>query len=320
MFDNKLTDKLRLSWGVRYEDYRNIVNSFVSKDNPYKVDTTFHDWLPSVNLIYSVLPKANIRASYSRTVARPLYRELAATQFYDFFQNATLYGTNLSETHIDNYEIRWEHYFVDAQYYSVSLYYKKFKDPIEQKIIIYGADSKTLSWQNAPSAENYGAEVEVRKNFDFISPALKNLFFYANAAYIHSLAFVKGNGSDTANRPMQGQSPYLVNLALQYNEPVSGIGVSVFYNRIGPRIILVGGLENPDVWEQPHSLLDVKISKNFLKNGMVDLTFSDLLHGNDVQFWNLNNDKQYSKNSMSDVILQSRSFGLVTSLSVSYRF
>src|SRR5205085_6357564 len=116
--------------------------------------------------------------------------------FYDFFQNITYYGTRLNETKIDNYEIRWEQYFQNAQYYSVSGYYKKFRDPIEQKIAIAGADSKTVTWQNAPSAELWGLEAELRKNFDFISPALKDLFFYVNASYIQSVAFVKGNGSD----------------------------------------------------------------------------------------------------------------------------
>src|SRR4029079_670695 len=135
----------------------------------YLVDTSFTDYLPSVNLIYSVLPKANLRFSYSQTVARPLYRELAATQYYDFNLNAVFYGAYLGETNVDNYEIRWEQYFANAQYYSVSTFYKKFKNPIEQKIAIAGADSKTITWQNVPSAEDFGIELEARKNLDFIN-------------------------------------------------------------------------------------------------------------------------------------------------------
>lgn len=318
MFDNKFTSKLRLAWGVRYEQYHNIVNSYGAGAIPDTVDRTFKNFLPSANFVYSVLPKANIRASYSQTVARPLYRELASGLFYDFFQNATFYGTNLNQTKIDNYEIRWEQYLNNAQYYSASIYYKKFKDPIEQKIALSASDSRTLTWQNAPSAENYGAEVEFRKNFDFISPAFANLFFYANAAYIKSTAFVKGNGSDTVNRTLQGQSPYLLNFSFQYSEPNLGLNFSALFNQIGERIQFVGGLQDAYIWEQPHALLDFKVGKTFLKNGMIEFTLADVLHKNDNLFWDLNDNKKYDKNY--DAVIQSKSFGMNASLSISYKF
>ncbi|MEP6684387.1 MAG: TonB-dependent receptor [Parafilimonas sp.] len=140
MFDNKFTDKLRLAWGVRYENYHNKLKSYkTNRQHPTRINNTYNDLLPSANFIYSVLPKANIRLSYSNTVARPLYRELASTLFYDFFQNATYYGGNLAETKIDNYEIRWEQYFPNAQHYSVSGFYKKFHNAIEPKIAVQGA-------------------------------------------------------------------------------------------------------------------------------------------------------------------------------------
>jgi len=321
MLDNKLTEKLRLAWGVRYEDYNNRVVSYQPNvQEPYIVDSTFHDFLPSANLIYSVLPKSNIRFSYSKTVARPLYRELAATLFYDFFQNITYYGTSLTETHIDNYEIRWEQYFKNAQYYSLSGYYKKFKDPIEQKVAIPGADSKTVTWQNAPSAELWGIEGEFRKNFDFIAPALQDLYFYANASYIHSIAFVAGNGSDTMNRPLQGQSPYVINASLQYSSDKTGLNISVLYNSIGARIAYVGGPNNTyAVWEKPHSVLDFKISKTVLKNGLVEFSLADILHKEDVLYENFDDNKQYNPD-YPDVLTQSRSNGLVATFTIGYRF
>lgn len=318
MFDNKFTSKIRLAWGVRMEDYNNVVNSFDGNAQPAKVDTGFLNFLPSANFVYSVLPKANIRASYSQTVARPLYRELASGLFYDFFQNATFFGTNLNQTKIDNYEIRWEQYFNNAQYYSASVYYKNFKNPIEQKIFLSGSDSRILTWQNAPKAENYGIEIEFRKNFDFISPALSNLFIYANGAYIKSTAFVKGNGSDTVNRPLQGQSPYLVNLSLQYSDPKLGLNFSALFNQVGERIQFVGGDQDAYIWEKPHGILDFKIGKSFLKSGMVEFTVSDVLHRNDNLFWDLNDNKKYDKNY--DALIQSKSFGLNASISVSYKF
>jgi outer membrane receptor protein involved in Fe transport len=321
MFDNKFTDKLRLAWGMRYEKYNNRVVSYIPNDSiPYVVDTSFSDFLPSANLIYAVTPKTNIRLSYSRTVARPLYRELAKTLFYDFFQNITYTGNSLTETHIDNYEIRWEQYFQNAQYYSLSGYYKKFKNPIEQKIVIAGADSKTVTWENAPSAELWGIEGEARKNFGFISPAFSDLYFYVNASYIHSVAFVKDNGSDTANRPLQGQSPYVVNASLQYSSEKNGLNVSLMYNVIGARIAFVGGPNYTyPLWEQPHAVLDFKISKTVLKNGLVELSLADILHKKDVLFENFDDNKKYNEN-YPDILIQSKTFGMTATLTVGYRF
>ncbi len=91
MLDDKLAQKLRLVWGVRIENYKNVINTFNTSDEPISVDTSYTDVLPSANLIWSVLDKANIRLSYSRTVARPQYRELANQLFYDFLTNTTFF-------------------------------------------------------------------------------------------------------------------------------------------------------------------------------------------------------------------------------------
>lgn len=319
MFDNRFTQKIRMAWGLRVENYSNYVRSFQEGNTKYKVDSTFLDFMPSANFIYSVLPKANLRVSYSHTNVRPLYREIAATQFYDFLLNAIFYGASLTETDVDNYEIRWEQYFNNAQYYSASVFYKKFKNPIEQKIAISGADSKTITWQNAPAAEAQGIELEARKNLDFITPALSQFYLYGNAAFIKSTAFVKGNGSDSVNRPMQGQSPYVFNASLQYSDSHTGINVSALYNVIGARIFLVGGTQEPYIWEKPHAQLDFKISKTFLKNGLAEFSLSDILHQNDNLFWDLNGNKKYDA-GYPDVLIQSRSFGMNINLSIGYRF
>ena len=252
-------------------------------------------------------------------MARPLYRELASTLFYDFLQNATYYGRDLLETKINNYEVRWEQYFNNAQYYSVSGFYKKFKNAIEQQIGIDGADSKTLTWGNAPNATNTGVEIEARKNLGFITPALSNFYLYGNAAFIKSVVHVKGNGSDTANRPLQGQSPYILNASVQYSEPKLGINFSALYNVLGSRISIVGGKQTNYYWEKIHPQLDFKISKVVLKNGFVELSWADVLHKNNILFWDENNNKKYDS-KYPDIRVQSESFGSVVSLSFSYRF
>lgn len=312
MIDDKLAKNLRLVWGARFESYHNVINTFNTSDQPISVDTTYNDILPSANLIYSVLPKANIRLSYSNTVARPQYRELANQLFYDFLTNTTFFGNPyLTETRINNYEIRWEHYFPLAQYYSVSFFYKKFKNPIEPYIAISEADSRTVGYKNEATAENSGIELEARKNFDFIGKGFENLFAYANVSFIHSTTSAHVSKEDSSARPLQGQSPYIVNASLQYNEPVTNFGVSVLFNVIGPRLYLVGGLDQEPIWEKVHSTLDFKLIKSFHKNmGTIEFTYSDILHKNDFQYWDLKKAANHDYSATGHGLIQLQKFGV----------
>ena len=58
----------------------------------------------------------------------------------------------------------------------------------------------------------------MRKKLDF-SNALKNFTFQANVAYIHSRVTDEGLDLD---RPLQGQSPYVLNLGLLYDLEKAG--------------------------------------------------------------------------------------------------
>jgi TonB-dependent receptor len=322
MMDNKFTRDFRAVWGLRFEKYHNIVNTGDENGNPLKRDTTYNDFLPSVNLIYTVLPKANLRFSYSKTVARAQYRELANVIFYDFLENVTYFGNpKLTETYINNLDLRWEHYFPQSQYYSASVFYKSFKNPIEPYIAIAGADSKTIGFENQPKAYVTGIELEGRKNLDFIDKKLENLVAYANVTFIKSSITTL---NDTTPRPMQGQSPYVINASLQYNEPKTDLAISLLYNVVGPRIRFAGSQSQQSqvntIWEKPHAMLDLKIQKTLLKQrGMIELTFSDILHGNDYQFWNLADSKVRNYKSAIDHLIVRQSFGFNVTIAASYK-
>jgi len=273
------------------------------------------------------LKNANLRFSFSQTVARPSYRELANVVFYDFAQNITYFGNpNLVETHIDNYEARWEQYFDNGQYYSGSVFYKHFENAIEQNLWLPGSDSRSVKFVNIPKATNIGVELEARKNFDFVGKGWENLYGYVNVAYINSKVFVRGVTSDTsANRPLEGQSPFVLNASLMYTEPKTGLGVSMMFNSIGYRLYLVGSVTDPPVWQKIHPTLDLKVSKTFLKNGLIELAWADILHGDDIQYENHNNNQNYSDASSTpyssvDKLIAKQGNGTILSLAVSYRF
>ncbi len=322
MLDNKFSKQLRLVWGIRLEDYRNTLNTFNESNNPINVDIKKKDWLPSANLIYSVLSTANLRASYGRTVARPLFRELAPQIFYDFLYNITYSGNSeLVPSYIDNYEVRWEHFFNNSQYYSISLFYKKFKNPIEQNVVNPSAESLFVNFVNTPNGKNEGIELEARKDFGFINKSLETLLIYSNVSFIKSEVSTENiNNAKTSNRPLFGQSPYIVNASLQYTEPKSNLSLSVLYNQSGTRLFITGGYYENIIWEKPRPILDFKISKTFFKNkGLVEFSCGDILHQNALFFNDLNGNKKWDGDTVDRIVINKK-FGYTMSLALGYRF
>ena len=95
--------------------------------------TKVTDFLPGVNFTYKVNPKTNIRLSGSQTVIRPELRELSALNLYDFELNASVQGKpDLKRTKILNTDLRYELYPRAGEVFSAGVFYKYFKDPIEQ--------------------------------------------------------------------------------------------------------------------------------------------------------------------------------------------
>ena len=95
------------------------------------------------------------------------------------------------------------------------------------------------------------AELEFRRQLDF-AQARRNVTFQANAAYIYSRVTDKGLNLE---RPLQGQSPYTVNLGLMYDWQQQGLTATLLFNQVGQRIYLVGdiaaGAGSPDIYEAP---------------------------------------------------------------------
>ena len=218
--------------------------------------------------------KTNIRFCASQTLSRPEFREIAPSSFYDYNMSATYIGnTDLEQTKIQNYDVRYEYFFGKGEMISSSLFYKNFSNPIEA-VIPKGIAStqKVFSYQNAPLATAYGIELEFRKSFSFLArnekSTLNNLMFFGNLAYIKSNVEVStktANGEELkVERPMQGQSPYILNGGLNYSHPTYNFSTTLVYNRIGERIAAVGNGEIPDMYEAPRNVLDFSISKKSL--------------------------------------------------------
>ncbi len=319
LFDNKIGDKLRASWGVRFEGYRQQLESAKYGGEIVKVDTTVNAFLPSINLTYSFNDKHQLRLSGSKTVTRPEFREIAPFAFYDFYLNAGVVGNpNLTPGNIYNADIRYEVYPGSNQLFSVSLFYKKFITPIEFTFSSSGAGTRTFDFQNIPGATNYGIEVELRKNFGFLGAKFENLSLFTNATIIRSDLDLSNVSAFDKTRALQGQSPYIINAGLMYNLPNIGINTTLIYNIIGDRVAQVGTVGYGDIYERHRNLLDFQISKRLFERGEIKLTCSDLFRS-DFVFYQDNN-SSHSFEADKDNVIQRLNYGSTFTLGFGWKF
>lgn len=256
------------------------------------------DLFPSVNLIYALTNNQNLRFSYSRTTARPSFKEMSFAQIYDPLSGRRFSGGllhlgawngDLKQTYINNFDLRWEHFMRGNQLLSLSAFYKQFKDPIE---LVMASLSNSLEFQpqNVGNSQVFGLEFEVRKSLDFISAELENFNVSTNVTLAKSQLDMsdeeynarKNNarkGEEVKKtREMAGQAPYIINAGAVYNNPDIAMEVGLFYNVKGPTIYSVGGDGlHPDEYEKPFHNLNFSFSKKIGDNKSLDFKVSNIL-------------------------------------------
>lgn len=319
MLDARFGKKLRASFGVRVEDSYQRINTADNSGNKLKVENQFTDILPSLNATYNLSDKMNLRLSVSNTVTRPELRELSNFGFFDYISKRVLIGNpDLKRSQNTNLDIKYEVFPGAGQIISVSGYYKYFKNPIEQ--IVSSGSVKNVTFQNANSATTYGVELEVRKALGFIKEGsfLQNMTAYTNAALIFSTVNLNSLISEITNRALQGQSPYLINAGLLYNDPKTNLSFNLLYNRIGERISEVGYQGYNDIYEKGRNMVDFQISKKLLNTrGELRLNLSDILNEKILFYQNNDNNKTYQK---EDNIMNTARVGSGASLTFTYNF
>ncbi len=318
-FDNQLSDRFRLVWGLRVEDYDQLVGSVKTWD-PRHTHTRVTDYLPGLNATYKINSRSNLRISGSQTVIRPELRELSALNLYDFELNASVQGKpDLKRTKVTNADLRYELYPRAGDVLTLGAFYKRFKDPIEQVFNEGSGGASTFTFQNPEKAYSYGAELDFRKKLDFAT-GLKNFTFQGNFAYIKSRI---RDSALNIDRPLQGQSPYLVNLGLLYDWQQRGVTATVLFNQIGKRIYLVGdissGAGSPDIYEASRPLLDFQITKKlFNDRSELRLNVSDILNRTQYFYQNANPVKETDLDKGADAYRFTRRFGTTFSLTFNY--
>lgn len=316
------TKRFTLVPGVRVEYNVQELNSRTFADRPILVYNPIASILPSLNLAYAISEKHQLRVAYFRTINRPEFRELAPFSFYDFQFNMNVYGNeNLQTPDIHNADLRWEFYPSNAEIISAAVFYKHFFNPIEMFFVPGGGSggTKDFTFGNAEYSRSLGAEVEMRKTFRLgTSGKAGNITALANVAYIYSRVELGAQAvGQSNNRPMMGQSPFIVNLGVFYELPKYQLQCNIMYNVIGRRIFAVGTVINPDIYEMPRNVVDITVSKGFGKHWEIKAGIQDMLNSKMRLIQDSNEDAKIT--SVDENIMVFRE-GVYFTIGFNYRF
>ncbi len=290
-------DKLKSVIGLRMENFvmhhtGQDQNGSRILDNEKVLESI--NLFPSINVIYEVTGNQNLRASYSRTVARPSFKELSFAQIIDPLSNTIFNGGlyavdewdgKLTETFINNIDFRWELYSDRGQSISASVFYKDFDAPIELVRLTSSFTSTEYQPRNVGDGTLYGVEFEFNRNLNMISSILRHFNMSGNITLVHSeiemtqseyesrKAFEKEGQTIKKTRDMGGQSPYVINGGIAYNNLETGLSAGIFYNVKGETLSIVGAGVFPDMYLEPFHSLNFSLSKKLGKEKRTKIDF-----------------------------------------------
>lgn len=333
--------------GVRVENYtQRYTGSDQQREHVLDNEKVLDDlgFFPSINLLYQITDKQNLRASYTQTIARPSFKELSFAEIYDPITGITFIGGfhpdgddvegveywsgDLVSTDIKNFDLRWEWFGTRGQMVSLSGFYKLFRNPIE--IVQYTKQVGAFQPRNVGDGTALGAEFELRQSLGFISQSLQALRVNVNLTYNSSSIQMSEteyqSRLDNARvgevieeyRIMAGMAPYLVNAGLYYTGAEEGFARRLeggfYYNVQGSTLSYVGVADRPDIYTEPfHSLnfnASVKLGKE--QHMALGLKMENLLN-QDIEL-------VYKSYNTSDQYFERRSPGILSKLKFTYNF
>jgi TonB-dependent receptor len=315
-----VNDQLNLSGGLRVEFNEQQLSTSKYGGGKTEISNPISSILPSLNATYNFTERSLLRGGYSISVNRPEFRELAPFTYYDFQLNAEIRGNeNLKTATIHNTDLRFEFYPNPTEILSVGVFYKYFKNPIEI-YSIPASGNPIYQPKNASNAQSYGIETEIRKSFLNLSnrSLIQNMSLVLNASLIESKVDLgAASEGQERNRAMYGQSPFIVNAGLYFNDEERALQVNMLYNVIGKRIFTVGDDQAPTVYEMPRNVLDLSVTKGIGKHLELKAGIQDLLNQKVKLMQDSNRDTKI--NSQDDDFTNYKR-GSYTTLGINYKF
>lgn len=287
MLEMPFMNNVKFIGGLRYETTEIKVTS---KDPIFpEGKISEKDMLHSLNLIFEISENMNIRLAATKTLARPNFREIAPYATKEFINDVELQGNpNLKRTLIDNYDLRWEWFANPGEIVAVSGFYKQLKNPIELAFAEGATRSNPIvNYVNVDNANIYGIEFESRFRLNWLDEMFSNFSIGANLSLVSSEVDIDEaelaqriaiDENSSSTRALQGQSPFILNFDLSYDNYETGTLASLNFNTFGERLSRVSANVTPDVYEQPAAQLDFIFSQKVLDYFKINLSVKNLLN------------------------------------------
>ena len=216
--------------------------------------------------------------------------------------------------------MRYEFYPSYGEFIQIGAFYKNFLNPIQQVILSSGSDSRAFTYVNADNAKVSGVEVDIRKNLSFVdkwthAKFFKNFSAVFNASIMQSKMNISKVINQSTSSNLQGQSPYLVNAGLYYQNDSSGTQVSILYNTFGSRIYILGTLDYANIGESSRHSLDLTISQRIYKGISLNVGIQNILNSPFRLYQDTNRDGKFKTDGSDKQVMYYKigayySFGL----------
>jgi len=277
----ELYDIGRLEVGVRYEDSDLSIKTSVDPDTGTRVSAKVEDddFYPTLSLNITAIENWQFRFAYYESINRPDFREVAPAIFKDTVSGETYEGNpDLEQAYVDNYDLRAEYYFSDAESVSLGLFRKDIDKAIERSGTIVSGSSNDIiySFQNNGDAYTQGVEFSAAKDFELGAFGLR---LSGNASYFETQIDVYNyNGVRVEQRDLQGQPDILGNLQVAVDEYNSGREYTLVINHTGESLYSVSAddsLENEKLLAR--TVVDFNFKQPFTENLVLKASLDNLL-------------------------------------------
>lgn len=305
MLDLKITDKLRVAGGVRFEktniqssvDTSNIFidPSLTQPDqngnvqllpvftNPNTVYKTGFKPYYSFNTTYALNEKVNIRAAFNTTLARPELREITNVFEFDAFQMGLVVGNpKLINQSTQNLDFRMEWFPNPGEVLAISAFGKRIKNQLVKVFSLNTAGTSsifpefpTIRFENDPNiGQVWGLELEVVKDLGLVWDPARHFFAGTNLLLAQSdikksperlLANHLLDQNSPNNSPLFEQAPYSINAWLNYDNKKWGLDITATFNVVGERLVQINLTGEPDLYTRPEPTLDLVLSQRINK-------------------------------------------------------
>ncbi|HEX7945730.1 MAG TPA: TonB-dependent receptor [Phenylobacterium sp.] len=249
--------------GVRYVHTDQSATGFTFLTGaalPVTVDRTYHDTLPSANLVIEPVENVLIRAAFAKVMARPNLGNLtpgATVNVSGATRSVTAGNPLLTPFRADAYDVSFEWYFNPNSLISLALFRKDIKTFVQTRQLTStftnnpfgipnsvataacgatpGCDATTTLWTftvpvNTDGGPVKGFEVNYQQSFDFLPGPLKHTGALLNFTRVtSSIDYINGAGVVVATDDLTGLSRRSYNATIYYEDSKFSARVSAAY-------------------------------------------------------------------------------------------